>query len=107
MLDPLPSRNGPWQPDWRYEQFLRERFINLGSEWQRMLLWLESNPSRQKLNMKRFVGNWMDKSGVVRASVHKAQPIQQRSDLERGRAWLKSIRAQLKGRQPGEDEHER
>lgn len=105
MLDPLPSKNGPWQPDWRYEQFLRQRFVNLGPEWQRMLLWLTSNPSRQKVNMKRFVGNWMAGSGILRSSILNPNPIDRAEVINRdnGRKWIGSIRAQLKGRQPGEE----
>ena len=106
MLDPLPCRDGStWSPDWRYEAFLRSRFTNLGTEWQKMLLWLMSNPNRQKTvrGMKRFVGNWMAGSGIIRREVINPARALPPQDRESGRIWLKSIRAQLHGRQPGED----
>lgn len=111
MLEPLPTKEGiDWSPDWRYEQFLRARFLNLSTEWHKMLLWLTSNPHKRKTTrgMKSFVGKWLSKSGQIRPErPDNAAPqrygLAPKPDLERGRVWIKAIRAQLAGREPGQE----
>jgi hypothetical protein len=109
MLDPLFFKDGSeWKPDWRYELYLRETYINLGTEWQRMITWMKSNPSKcPAKDMKRFVGNWMNKSGVIRTKT--TQPSMQelpKPNLDVAQNWMQKIRNVLKGREPGQDESE-
>jgi len=108
MLDPLLFKDGTeWKPDWRYEQYLKETYTNLGPEWQKMRTWMISNPAKcPAKSMKRFVGNWMNKGGVVRTKTAIPADILERNkpvDKSAGRKWIAQIKQVLRGRQPGED----
>lgn len=60
--------------------------VNLKNELNRAASWLESNPSRQKKDYRRFLNNWFSNarpSSEVPASRNETKPLGAGADLEK------------------------
>lgn len=99
----LPAIRNDFEVSYEYLKELKETYqaVDVEQQLKEMKMWLDSNPSKKKVNTKSFITRWLGEEqdkGIVKVKSIKSQPIQNEQKEVSEEDWERAIK-ELKERE--------